>query len=366
MVPGLRLAVAEAARARALKFSTQGIPTANRVELWEVHNAKALIALDIRTMDDSPLAAAEINVHFPSVKLAHVRGSAQVVERNERFIRKHPMDVIGVFFALRGEAFFYYPGGFETLKPGQAVIYDADRPFMRGFHRGLEEMVLTIPRETYLELSGGKAFTRPVVVDFHEAGPANRHMLALARLVRDAIAASQGGDPSGRGELDADAVESSSLELMRLLVAGNGAGTPEGYVAAAKCFIDDRLADAALCPAQIADAVGISERHLTRVFTEAGEPPGAYMTSRRLERARALLSDAGERTTPIAAVAARCGFSSQAYFARVFKARFGVTPLAARRDAGRDRAGGWPIERQHEGQHEGQDAIRAEGLILPD
>ena len=317
--------------ARTLAFSTEGIPTANRVELWSIHNAKALIALDIRTMDDSPLAAAEINLHFPSIKLAQVRGSAQVIERNERYIRRHPMDVIGVFFALAGEAFFYYPGGFETLRPGQAVIYDADRPFMRGFHRGVEEMVLTIPREEYLALSGGRPLTRPVVVDLHDAGPTNRHMLALARLVREALATGAVGGAAPAAPLDARAVEASSLELLRLLVAGNGAGTPQGYLASARCFIDEHLADPDLCPGRVADAVGISERHLTRVFAEEGEPPSAYVLRRRLERARSLLADEGERTTPIAAVAARCGFSSQAYFARVFKARFGMTPLAARR-----------------------------------
>jgi AraC-like DNA-binding protein len=319
--------------ARSLRFSTDGIPNANRVELWSIHNAKALIALDIRTMDDSPLTAAEINLHFPSIRLAQVRGSAQVIERNERYIRKHPTDVIGVFFALRGEAFFYYPGGFETLRPGQAVIYDADRPYMRGFHRGLEEMVLTIPREDYLALSDGKPLTRPVVVDFHEAGPANRHMLALARLVRDALAAGLGLVTATPPQLDTGVVEAASLDLLRLLVAGKGAGTPEGYVAAARCYVDDHLSDPDLCPAQIAEAVGISERHLARVFAESGEPPGAYVLSRRLERARSVLADDAERTTPIAAIAARCGFSSQAYFARVFKARFGTTPLKARRDA---------------------------------
>ncbi|MDQ4489261.1 AraC family transcriptional regulator [Sinomonas sp. ASV486] len=321
------------ARARSLKFSTDGIPAANRVELWTIHNAKALIALDIRTMDDSPLTAAEINLHFPSIKLAQVRGSAQVIERNEPYIRKHPTEVIGVFFALKGEAFFYYPGGFETLRPGQAVIYDADQPYMRGFHRGVEEMVLTIPRDDYLALSGGKPLLRPVVVDFHEAGPANRHMLALARLVRDALAEGMGAGATGGTPLDSGAVESTSLELLRLLVAGRGGGTPEGYLAAAKCFIEDHLGDPGLCPAQVADAVGISERHLTRVFAEAGEPPAAYVMRRRLERARAILADGSERTTPIAALASRCGFSSQAYFARVFKARFGTTPLKARREA---------------------------------
>ncbi|GAB2745708.1 AraC family transcriptional regulator [Sinomonas soli] len=322
-------------RPRSLAFSTRGIPAAQRMELWSVHNARALIDLDIRTMDEAPLDAAEVNLHFGSVKLAQVRGSAQVIERSEAYIRKHPMGVIGVFFALRGEAFFYYPGGFEALRPGQAVLYDADRPFMRGFHRGVEEMVLTIPRETYLELSGGRPLRRPLVVDFQEPAPANRHMRALARLVRAALAACPGAGGPGPDPApgpDLGAVEASALELLRLLVVRTGEGTAEGYLAAARCFIDEHLGDPCLGPAQIADAVGLSERHLTRVFTEAGEPPGAYVLRRRLERAAGLLADPREGMTPISAIAARCGFSAQAYFARAFKARFGLTPREARRD----------------------------------
>ncbi|AMM34370.1 AraC family transcriptional regulator [Sinomonas atrocyanea] len=322
-------------RPRSLAFSTEGVAAANRLELWSAYNARALIDLDIRTMDDSPLAATEVNLHFAAVRLARVRGSAQVIERSESYIRKHPMDLIGVFFALKGEAFFYYPGGFEALRPGQAVIYDADQPFMRGFHRGVEEMVLTVPRGTYLGLSGGRPLRRPVVVDFHEPGPANRHMRALARLVHGALAAcDRDGADGQRPGAATDGVEHSSIELLRLLLAGRGGGAAEAYLAAARCFIGDHLADPGLCPAQIAAAVGISERHLARVFTEAGEPPGAYVLRRRLERAAALLADPGEGTTPIAAIAARCGFSSQAYFARAFRARFGTTPREARRDRG--------------------------------
>lgn len=301
---------------------------------WSAHNEKALIALDIRTMDEAPLTAAEINLHLPSIRLARVRGSAQVIERNESYIRKHPMGIVGVFFALKGEAFFYHPGGFETLRPGQAVFYDVDRPFMRGFHSGVEEMVLTIRREDFLALSGGKELTRPVVYNFHDDGPANRHMLALAKLVRDALAAGSrsGSDAAPTKAPDVAAVEATSVELVRLLVAAQGSGTPEGYAAAAKCFIEGHLADPELSPARIAQAVGVSERHLTRVFTEIGEPPGAYVLARRLDRAETLLADASEDATPIAAVAARCGFTSQAYFARAFKARFGTTPLKARRE----------------------------------
>lgn len=309
--------------AKALRFSTDGIPSVNRVQLWEQHNAKALISLDIHTMDEQPLQAAEINLHFPSLKFASVKGSAQVVERNEAFIRRHQMNSVAVFFALEGEAFFYHQGGFESLRPGQAVIYDVDRPFMRGFSRGLREMVLTIPHGDYLEITGGRPLTKPIVFDFREEQPANRRAFALARLVSDAL--SRPGD--------AESTEAAALELLSVILLGDRSGTGAGHLAAAHCYIADHLGDIELSVAKVASVVGVSERHLARLFTETGTPPSAYILDRRLELARRLLTDQAEAPSSIAAVAHRCGFASQAYFARAYKARHAVTPSTERKAA---------------------------------
>lgn len=309
---------------RNLRFTTHGIPAPNRVQLWEHHNAKALISLDIRTIDDSPLQASEVNVHFPALRFAQVKGTAQVVERSERFIRQNPTDVVAVFFALEGEAFFYHQGGLETLKPGQAVMYDADRPFMRGFHHGLQELVLTIPRADFLELSGGKQLQQPQVFDFNQGAAVNQQMLALAKLVRTAVSTQQP---------DPERTEEDALELLSLLVAGDRSGTGAGYLACARNYIEDQLSDPALSAAQVAHAVGISERHLSRIFTDAGQPPSLYILDRRLERARELLTAPEQRTTPVGRIAASVGFASQSYFTRAFKASYGATPLQLRREA---------------------------------
>ncbi|WP_427004451.1 AraC family transcriptional regulator [Pseudarthrobacter sp. H2] len=314
---------------KLLKFSTNGIPATNRVQLWEHHNSKALISLDIRTMDEAPLQASELNMHFPSLKFAQVRGSAQVVERNERFIRQNPTDVIAIFFALEGEAFFYYGDGHESLKPGQAVIYDADRPFMRGFCKGLHELVLTIPRDDYLALSGGKPLLKPQVFDFLQGKPANRHMLALAKLVRGTLS----GKPQPGGAADPGRAEDTAMELIGLLARGEGNGTDPGYLATARCYIEDRLGDPQLSTAEVAAAVGISERHLTRIFAEAGEPPSLYILGRRLELAKNILADPTQRTTPVGRIAAAAGFASQSYFTRAFKTRFGAVPLQIRKNS---------------------------------
>lgn len=49
-------------------FATVGLPVARRVELWETHNATALIGLDVQA--SQPLIATEFNVHLPRVDLA--------------------------------------------------------------------------------------------------------------------------------------------------------------------------------------------------------------------------------------------------------------------------------------------------------
>ena len=306
---------------RAFRFTTQGIAPVNRVQLWEAHNAKALISLDIRTIDESPLHASEVNLQFPSLRLAHVHGTAQIVERSESFIRQNPTDMVAIFFALAGDAFFYHRGGHELLKPGQAIMYDADLPFMRGFAEGLQELVLTVPRPLFRELSGGIALKRPVRFDFGPgAGPQAQE---LARRIRAALAAEQPTDDA----------EDTVLELFRSIASGGSAGSDAGYLAAAKGYIERHHSDPELSTAEVAAAVGISERQLGRAFAAAGLTPGRYVLGLRLDRGQELLASPAADGLSIGEIAARVGFLSQNYFARTFKERFNATPLHTRKAA---------------------------------
>jgi AraC-like DNA-binding protein len=92
--------------------------------------------------------------------------------------------------------------------------------------------------------------------------------------------------------------------------------------AAARAYIAEHLSDPGLGAARVAAAIGISERQLSRVFAADGISVPRHILSCRLDLARALLArpDAG----PVSDVAARCGFTSPAYFSHVFRERFGV------------------------------------------
>lgn len=120
---------------RPVSFSTAGLPEAQKIARWEEHNAHALIGLRCHTLGAVTLDATELNLQLEQLHLARVRGNAHVVERPLEVIRSHPADAIAVYLTLVGEAFFYHDDGVRTLRPGQVLICDADRPFMRGFSR---------------------------------------------------------------------------------------------------------------------------------------------------------------------------------------------------------------------------------------
>ncbi|MFI5895044.1 helix-turn-helix domain-containing protein [Actinoplanes sp. NPDC051513] len=304
-----------------LAFSTAGLPESRRVELWESHNAAALIGLRCRTLTASVLEATEINVQLERIHLARVRGNPHVVERDQALVRRRPADSIALFLSLAGEAFFYHDDGVRVVQPGEMLMCDADRPYLRGFSHGLEELVVKVPRDVFAQVTGLEQVVRPVVVPF--GAGASSFARALARVVG---AATRFDDPQ-------PADEKGLLELVAAVTGPDRGDLVTAYRAAAQAYIDQHLADPALSAPQVAAAVGISTRHLSRVFGEAGTSVRQYVLSRRLEAAHSLL-ERPATTTTVAAVAHRCGFASAAHFSNAFRAHFGERASDVRRRAG--------------------------------
>jgi transcriptional regulator GlxA family with amidase domain len=92
-------------------------------------------------------------------------------------------------------------------------------------------------------------------------------------------------------------------------------------------LIAERLADP-IPVHELAAAVRMSPYHFARMFKQStGHPPHHYITWQRMDRAKELLA---RSTLPLAEVATRVGYRTQAHFTGVFHARVGVTPRAYR------------------------------------
>jgi AraC family transcriptional regulator len=94
-----------------------------------------------------------------------------------------------------------------------------------------------------------------------------------------------------------------------------------------KDFIEEHLAEN-LSLADLASVVHISPFHFARAFkTATNQPPHRYITHRRMERAKMLLS---VTRLPVAEVAYRVGFSNQSHFTAQFRKATGTTPKGYR------------------------------------
>lgn len=80
---------------------------------------------------------------------------------------------------------------------------------------------------------------------------------------------------------------------------------------------------------ELAAMIGISATHFCTAFREStGLPPHKWQMQRRIERAKALLSDFRLSLTEIALA---CGYGSSSHFARSFRRATGMTPSEYRR-----------------------------------
>ncbi|MGO9901313.1 MAG: helix-turn-helix domain-containing protein [Solirubrobacteraceae bacterium] len=102
---------------------------------------------------------------------------------------------------------------------------------------------------------------------------------------------------------------------------------PERHLLRARDLADTRYADT-IDVAAMASAAGLSRAHFSRSFARAfGESPGAYLMTRRLERAAALLRNTDHG---VAEVCFEVGLASVGSFTTSFRRIYGQTPTQYR------------------------------------
>jgi acetamidase/formamidase/AraC-like DNA-binding protein len=98
--------------------------------------------------------------------------------------------------------------------------------------------------------------------------------------------------------------------------------------------IESWLGDPSLCVDAVAAQLGVSTRHLQKLFESVGETFTHYVRLRRLERCRADLVNPLFAHLSISDVCFRWSFSDAAHFSRAFREQYRVSPRAYRREVG--------------------------------
>jgi AraC-like DNA-binding protein len=93
-----------------------------------------------------------------------------------------------------------------------------------------------------------------------------------------------------------------------------------------KAYLARHAGEIDLTPDRIADALGLARSTLYRLLKEEGLQVSAHVAEIRLAAIARTLRDPAWSDHVIGEIAAQWGHIDQAYFARAFKRRFGLTP----------------------------------------
>ncbi|SMG02558.1 Transcriptional regulator, AraC family [Burkholderia singularis] len=315
------------------RMSTAGVPPGERIAFWEAYNADALVGLRCSSLSETGLDASLANYMLDGMRLADISGNTHQIERSPALVRSCPKNSIFACQVVEGRAYFIQHERCEIVDAGETIVYDTRRPYIFGFPTGMRQFLIDLPADDFRLRFG----VDPARLPLKLAARAGREML-LGRTLRhrlDAFVHQPTHAATAPLVLHATVLLES---MLRCEMRGSAGSTPAlSYLLSAKQLIAERLADPALRPQAVADALGLSLRHLNRLFATDGQSLDEYIWSKRASLALADLLDPALRGVAIGEIAFRWGFSSHAHFSRAIRARYGASPSALRaqkRDGG--------------------------------
>ncbi|MCA1383077.1 helix-turn-helix domain-containing protein [Bradyrhizobium sp. BRP23] len=271
---------------------------------------------------------------FPA-SVEHVRlGNAAInrVSFPEHLVRRSAADIAAsdrscfyLNLKLAGRCRIQQDGREISLSPGQVGIFDSDRQFALLHDRGPQLRVASfwVPAEALRERLPASF---DVVAARLSDDPVVGHLIVETARTLSEGALQMGEDEGVR--LFRALIELVAVSLSRgsRLHAAEAESLADATTLAVKRAIHRRLRQPGLAVADVAAAVGISERYVHKLLARSGSSFTDYVIDHRLDGAARDIRTPTMAEHAIGAIAFDWGFSDLSHFTRRFKQRFGCRP----------------------------------------
>jgi AraC family transcriptional regulator, positive regulator of tynA and feaB len=302
-------------------FSTELVPVADRLDAWlfrakqicgdcrfqfprhpSFHGCierRTVAGMELTRFSSTPVSFAK----FPVVSASSPDRSCIVITQ------------------LEGVRRYHQSGALATLHPGDTTLLDSGQPWSSDCAGHCSRLYLRVPiwlMRNRLRLT--KLPTLPHISGVAGLGATLSQFLTSLFQEAEVFAADEGASALA-----------AYLEILSACLYGANPvrarlSRQEQFAERIERFIEGHLAEPALGPAAIADAIGVSVRHLHRLFSTRGGRVTDWIRERRLEHCRADFGDQRFLEKNITEIAFSWGFSDSAHFSRCFKQRFGMSP----------------------------------------
>ncbi|ASR05572.1 MULTISPECIES: helix-turn-helix domain-containing protein [Mycobacteriales] len=293
--------------------------------LTETNSAKPHLA-QVAPVIDSAISGDLhdfVTHHVGSIGFGEIQGSPSTLIHGQRTTQCSGM--IELALQISGRCFISQDGRVASLVPGEFAIVDTRNPYQVSFDTRFTCLVIAVAPELLpVKPCALNAMTARRVPGHDGIGR------LAAQFLRNIAHQAHHQDLRNNHELASAVVNIVTAALEQQLRGDDGHSGTESHRPAllprVKAYIEARLDDPELNPAEVARANHISLRYLQRLFETEGTTVSDWVRRRRLEHCRAELADRKNDAISIATLAARWGFLDSSYFSRVFKSTFGLTP----------------------------------------
>ncbi|WKX27646.1 helix-turn-helix domain-containing protein [Tatumella ptyseos] len=311
------------------QFTTAQLPPKERHDYWQevVCNTFVPLACTLNDMNDFS-ASLEIR-ELAEVKVVSIEASPQLVERGKEHRFSCSDEYILLSLAQRGRAGIRQDNREVTLSAGEFSLYDTRKPYQLSFTDPFKQIVVRIPYKAVIDRTGP--------IDHLTARPFSNQQ-PFGRLAYDffmGVAAL----PAGQSAKTLGKIAEQSIDLLAMAVSPllhqEKATTlsRNTLLYRIKQHIATHLDSPELTLTQVSQFFGISSRYVNQLFNDEQTSFGRYVLATRLESCAARLSQTHYDHLTVSSIAYRFGFYDMAYFSRAFKARFGITAKAYRRES---------------------------------
>lgn len=302
-------------------FSTEFLPVSDRIDAWQ-WNAQQIcgdcrIQLPRASFHGS-IGTREIGAlkltRFSSSPLSFWKWPTDVVSAENRSCI--------VITQIAGVRRYLQKGVEVLLKAGDSTLIDSGQPWSSSCGTECVRLYLRVPRW----MMENRLRTREIPIAARISG-GSRVGATLSRLSQSLY------EGAGRmGEEESAATLDAYFRALAVCFGRRESATqrPPELLGQIIQYVNAHLAEPTLTPVEIASAMGISLRHLHRVFSATGNTLGDYVRARRLEQCREDLVNPRLLQKTITDIAFFWGFSDAAHFSHSFRKQFGVSPRTFR------------------------------------
>lgn len=307
-----------------------GVDPRHKLAYWNDRATESFSPLVSDPVDIRNFAGSIARTAIGDVTLAVVYSDAQIVRHSRAHVARTRSSTFFLHLQLEGESISQQDGREAHLKPGDFTLCHNARHYQIVFPGANRMLVLGVPEAS---LRRYVACPESLVAVPMEASVGVRAL--LSRFVRNFwIECTK--------DLEAAAAARISFVILDLMGAAYAeiprADSDHSSLAVAHRlriinYIESNLHDPDLTPTRIAEAGRMTPRYLHHLFSDQEETVARYILRRRLDACARALASRAQRGRTVTAIAFDYGFNSPTHFARVFRAKYGVTPREYRRES---------------------------------